>query len=50
LAEIIGFRMLMIAAGYEDGNDADVLRRDVGLSSTHPAPPDSDGARGSRSP
>jgi hypothetical protein len=28
LAEIIRFRMLMIAAGYEDGNDADVLRRD----------------------
>ena len=28
LAEIIRFRMLMIAAGYEDGNDADELRRD----------------------
>jgi hypothetical protein len=28
LAEIIGFRMLMIAAGCEDGNDADALRRD----------------------
>jgi len=28
LAEIIGFRMLMIAAGYEDGNDADALRAD----------------------
>src|SRR5258705_13779618 len=28
LAEIIRFRMLMIAAGYEDGNDADSLRRD----------------------
>jgi Transposase DDE domain group 1 len=27
-AEIIRFRMLMIAAGYEDGNDADALRRD----------------------
>src|ERR1700752_4585266 len=26
LAEIIRFRMLMIAAGYEDGNDADRLR------------------------
>src|SRR6195952_3969566 len=26
--EIIRFRMLMIAAGYEDGNDADTLRRD----------------------
>jgi hypothetical protein len=29
LAEIIRFRMLMIAAGYEDGNDADTLRRDA---------------------
>ena len=28
LEEIIGFRMLMIAAGYEDGNDADALRSD----------------------
>ena len=28
LTEIIGFRMLMIAAGYEDGSDADALRRD----------------------
>ena len=26
--EIIRFRMLMIAAGYEDGNDADSLRAD----------------------
>ena len=26
--DIIRFRMLMIAAGYEDGNDADVLRHD----------------------
>jgi hypothetical protein len=28
VAEIIRFRMLMIAAGYEDGNDADTLRAD----------------------
>ena len=28
LAEIIRFRILMIAAGYEDGNDAATLRRD----------------------
>jgi hypothetical protein len=28
LAEIIRFRLLMIAAGYEDGNDADSLRAD----------------------
>src|SRR5437879_687842 len=28
LAEIVRFRMLMIAAGYEDGNDADRLRTD----------------------
>src|SRR6267142_2720434 len=29
LAEIIRFRMLMIAAGYADGNDADSLRADA---------------------
>ena len=28
LEEIIGFRALMIAAGYEDGNDANKLRHD----------------------
>jgi len=28
LAEIIRFRLLMIAAGYEDGNDANTLRSD----------------------
>ena len=28
LADIIRFRLLMIAAGYEDGNDAAALRRD----------------------
>src|SRR3954468_6935467 len=28
LDEIVRFRMLMIAAGYEDGNDADSLRAD----------------------
>src|SRR3954464_6276561 len=28
LADIIRFRLLMIAAGYEDGNDAAELRRD----------------------
>src|SRR5881392_3083678 len=28
LADIIRFRLLMIAAGYEDGNDASGLRRD----------------------
>src|SRR3954470_23579555 len=27
-AEILRFRLLMIAAGYEDGNDADALRHD----------------------
>ena len=26
LADIIRFRLLLIAAGYEDGNDADTLR------------------------
>jgi hypothetical protein len=29
LTEIIGPRMLMIAAGYEDGNDADAQRPEV---------------------
>ena len=28
LADIIRFRLLMIAAGYEDGNDANTLRSD----------------------
>ena len=28
IAAILRFRMLMIAAGYEDGNDADDLRHD----------------------
>jgi Transposase DDE domain group 1 len=28
LAEMIGFRALLIAAGYEDGNDCDALRAD----------------------
>jgi len=28
LADIIRFRMMLIAAGYEDGNDAASLRRD----------------------
>ena len=28
LADMIGFRMKMIAAGYEDGNDANRLRSD----------------------
>lgn len=31
LDEIIGTRMLMIAAGYEDGNDADIMRRETML-------------------
>ena len=28
VAEMLRFRLLMIAAGYEDGNDADSLRYD----------------------
>ena len=28
VADILRFRLLMIAAGYEDGNDADALRHD----------------------
>ena len=31
LAEIIRFRIMMIAAGYEDGNDAGNLRHDPGF-------------------
>jgi len=31
LADILRFRMLMMAAGYEDGNDADSLRHDPTL-------------------
>ncbi len=31
VADILRFRMLMIAAGYEDANDADSLRRDPAL-------------------
>ena len=38
LAEIIRFRMLMIAAGYEDGNDADALRRDPMISTSYMVP------------
>jgi hypothetical protein len=41
LAEIIRFRMLMIAAGYEDGNDADTLPGDpmfkLALDIEHPS-------------
>ena len=29
VAEILRFRLLMIAAGYEDGSDADALRHDL---------------------
>jgi len=43
LAEIIRFRLLMIACGYEDGNDADDLRRDAAFklaSERLPSDPD----------
>ena len=36
LADIICFRLLMIAGGYEDGNDANSLRVDLALA--HPEP------------
>src|SRR3954467_8247690 len=39
IAGILRFRMLMIAAGYEDGNDADSLRR-LGRRRGHPHLPD----------
>ena len=35
VADILRFRMLMIAAGYEDGNDADSLRTDGVAPSGH---------------
>ena len=31
LCDIIGFRIMMIGAGYEDGNDATILRHDPGF-------------------
>ena len=51
LADIIGFRLLMIAAGYEDGNDADTLRSDpmfkMALARAGSRPPDApDGLQG----
>jgi Transposase DDE domain group 1 len=39
LAEIIGFRLLMIAAGYEDGNDANSLRVDPIFKMAHDLTP-----------
>jgi DDE family transposase len=39
LADIIRFRLLMIAAGYEDGNNATDLRRDPCSRCHKPADP-----------
>jgi hypothetical protein len=39
LADIIGFRLLMIAAGYEDGNDASSLRTDPIFKMAHDLAP-----------
>ncbi len=39
LVEIIGFRLLMIAAGYEDGNDANSLRVDPIFKMAHDLAP-----------
>jgi hypothetical protein len=39
LADMIGFRMKMIAAGYEDGNDATRLRSDPIFKMAEGAPP-----------
>ena len=41
LAEIIRFRLLMIAAGYEDGNDATGLRHDPVFKMALDQPPES---------
>ncbi|ESZ57353.1 transposase [Mesorhizobium sp. L103C119B0] len=38
-ADMIGFRMKMIAAGYEDGNDANRLRSDPVFKMAQDAPP-----------
>jgi hypothetical protein len=38
-ADIIGFPMKMIAAGYEDGNDANRLRSDPVFKMAQDAPP-----------
>ncbi len=38
LDEVTRFRMLMIATGYEDGNDADRLRRDPIFKMVSPYP------------
>jgi hypothetical protein len=40
IADILRFRMLMIAAGYEDGNDADGLRHDPVFKLALDHPPD----------
>ena len=42
VADILRFRMLMIAAGYEDGNDADSLRHDPVFKLALDHPPDGD--------
>lgn len=42
LAEMLRFRMLMIAAGYEDGNDADSLRHDPLFKLANGRLPDAD--------
>ena len=39
VADIIGFRLMMIAAGYEDGNDANDLRRDPIFKMAHDLAP-----------
>ena len=40
VADVLRFRMLMIAAGYEDGNDADALRHDPVFKLALDQPPD----------
>lgn len=40
VADILRFRLLMIAAGYEDGNDADALRHDPVFKLALDRPPD----------
>ena len=45
LAEMIRFRMLLIAAGYPDANDCDALRADPAFKMALGRPPESQGRR-----
>lgn len=46
LDDIIRLQIMMIAAGYEDGNDADSLRHDPSFNIALERGPDTEGGRG----